>query len=108
LLCVALAAVLPGCSLFHRHGPVVGCHEPKFSTNTASLAPLQVPAGMSAPDTHNAVRIPALNEPEPSRPLSDPCLSFPPSFAVPETRGPPVRSPVVPPPLAPAPVRSAP
>jgi hypothetical protein len=108
LLCLSLAALLPGCALFHRHGPVIGCHEPKFSSNTDSRPPLQVPVGMSAPDTHNAVHIPALNEPEPSRPLSAPCLSFPPSFAVPETRGPPVRSPVVPPPPTPAPARSGP
>ena len=100
LLCLAVATALPGCALFHRHRPVVGCREPKFTTNTANLPPLKVPPGMSAPDTHNAVHIPALNEPEPARALSATCLSFPPSFAVPQTHGPPVRSTVPPPPPA--------
>jgi hypothetical protein len=98
LLCVAVATALPGCALFHRHRPAVGCRDPKFSSNSDSRPPLLVPPGMTAPDTHNAVHIPALTEPEPSRPLSAPCLAFPPSFAVPETRGPPVRSTVPPPP----------
>ncbi len=100
LLCLTVATALPSCSLFHRHRTPVGCREPKFASSTASLPPLQVPPGMSAPDTHNAVRIPALDEPEPKRLASAPCLSMPPSFAVPATHGPPVRSSV---PLPPAP-----
>jgi len=99
LLCFTVAA-LPGCSLFHRHGSAAGCREPTLAATAATLPPLRVPAGMSAPDTHNAVRIPSLDEPEPSRPRSAPCLSMPPSFAVPETHAPPVRSSV---PLPPAP-----
>ncbi|HXN09948.1 MAG TPA: hypothetical protein VN859_01805 [Steroidobacteraceae bacterium] len=99
LLCLTVATALPGCSLFHRHRSTVGCREPKFAPNTVSLPPLRVPPGMSAADTHNAVRIPALDVPEPSRPPSAPCLSMPPSFAVPETHGPPVRSSVPLPPV---------
>jgi len=107
LLCFLLATVLPGCALFHKHGQPLACRDPKFSGNTQNLPPLQVPPGMTAPDTHNAVHIPALNEPEPVRPRSAPCLPFPPSFAVPVTHGPPVRSTVPPPPIAPAPLPPA-
>ncbi len=106
LLCLTIATALPGCFLFRKHGVPTACREPKFAGSTDSRGPLQVPPGMSAPDTHSAVHIPALNEPEPVRPQSAPCLSFPPSFAVPETHGPPVRSPVPPPPPEPAPARS--
>jgi hypothetical protein len=100
--------LLPGCAWFHRHGAPVGCHEPKFAGSTDNRPPLQVPAGLTAPDTHNAVHIPELNEPERARPRSAPCLSFPPSFVVPETRGPPVRAPVAPPPRTPPPAVSGP
>jgi hypothetical protein len=92
LIGLAVATALPGCALFHRHGSAVGCREPTLAAAAASLPPLRVPPGMSAPDTRNAVRIPPLDEPEPVRPRSAPCLSMPPSFAVPETHGPPVRS----------------
>jgi len=94
---------LPGCALFHRHRTPAGCREPKFAGSTDSRPPLQVPPGLSAPDTHNAVHIPALNEPEVARPRTAPCLSFPPSFVVPDTHGPSVRPTVPPPPPAPAP-----
>jgi hypothetical protein len=107
LICLAVATTLPGCALFHRHRAAAGCREPALAATAASLPPLRVPAGMSAPDTHNAVRIPPLDEPEPARPRSAPCLSMPPSFAVPETHGPPVRS-SVPLPAAPGAAGSPP
>jgi len=59
------------------------CHEPQPYMKSMSVAPLQIPPGLDAPDTTNALRLPVLNEPAPPpRRKGDPCLDEPPSFKV--------------------------
>jgi opacity protein-like surface antigen len=72
---------LSGCaSLGHRHAKRTSCQEPTVTGDVRDLPPLRVPAGLDAPDTRNAIKVPPL--PETARPRSplDPCLSDPPSF----------------------------
>jgi uncharacterized lipoprotein len=78
LLGAALLA-LAGCSWLHRgHGS--SCREPVVGAGAPNLPPLKVPAGLDAPDTRNAIKIPPLAEPERPRAPTEPCLSEPPSF----------------------------
>ena len=59
------------------------CHETQPYMKATSVPPLVVPSGLDAPDTTNALRLPALKEPAPPpRPASSPCLDEPPSFKV--------------------------
>ena len=61
------------------------CHDVQPYTKAQTIAPLKIPAGLDAPDTSNALHIPALNEPAPpARGPKDPCLDAPPSFKVPK------------------------
>jgi hypothetical protein len=84
LLCAVTLPLLSGCALynrvFHRSGSNTGCHEHPFIGSTDSRPPLKVPEGMSAPDTRNAVKIPALATAEPERSKSEECLAQPPKF----------------------------
>jgi len=74
-------AVLTGCSLLPWHGKKsVGCKEPQVGRDAKNLPPLQVPPGLDAPDTRNAIKIPPLTEPERPRAPTEPCLSVPPSY----------------------------
>jgi hypothetical protein len=76
----ALAALLlaqSSCSRLHRSS--AKCREPLVPV-AVDTGPLQTPAGLDAPDTRNAVKVPPLNEPEKPRGTADPCLSAPPSF----------------------------
>jgi hypothetical protein len=76
----ALTALLlsqSSCSWLHRG--TAKCREPPVPV-AAETGPLQTPAGLDAPDTRNAVKVPPLNEPEKPRAAADPCLSAPPSF----------------------------
>jgi uncharacterized lipoprotein len=60
------------------------CHEVQPYMKSTSVPPLKVPAGLDAPDTTNALKLPALNEPQPPpRGSKDPCLDEPPPFKVP-------------------------
>ena len=83
---VILAALLlsqSGCRLV-RAIDKRECHEPQPYMSATTVAPLKIPAGMDAPDSTNALRLPALNEPAPPpRNAKDPCLDEPPSFKVP-------------------------
>ncbi len=86
LVCAVMLPLLSGCTLwqrvFHRGGNknFVGCTEHPFAGNAESRTPLKVPEGMSAPDTRNAVNIPALNSPDPHTGKTEPCLAQPPNF----------------------------
>lgn len=81
LLVLALFA-LAGCQHFRRIAN--SCNKPTIYATAASAAPIKVPPGVDRPDTHAALKIPALNEPPPPpRKASDPCLDVPPSFVVP-------------------------
>jgi uncharacterized lipoprotein len=62
------------------------CHEVQPYMRSGSVPALKIPAGLDAPDTTNALRLPALNEPAPPpRGPKDPCLDEPPPFKVPQT-----------------------
>jgi hypothetical protein len=86
LVCAVMLPLLSGCTLwqrvFHRGGNknFVGCTERPFAGNADSRAKLKVPEGMSAPDTRNAVNIPALNSADPHTGKTEPCLAQPPNF----------------------------
>jgi hypothetical protein len=85
LACAITLPLLSGCSLyqrvFHRGGKYfVGCTERPFAGNADSRPALKVPDGMSAPDTRNAVKIPALSTPDKYTGKTEPCLAQPPNF----------------------------
>jgi uncharacterized lipoprotein len=59
------------------------CHDVQPYMKANTVASLKIPAGLDAPDTTNALRLPALNEPAPPRrTANEPCLDEPPSFKV--------------------------
>ena len=78
-VCVVLVLTQAGCSWLHR-GRHARCSEPVIGGDVRNLPPLQVPAGLDAPDTRNAIKIPSLAEPERPRAPGEPCLAQPPSF----------------------------
>jgi hypothetical protein len=58
----------------------LSCNAPPSYGSDSSIPPLEVPLGLDAPDTRNALRVPDLNEPERPRSKHDPCLDEPPSY----------------------------
>ena len=83
LLLAALLLMQSGCRLV-RAVDKRECHEVQPYSRATSVAPLRIPAGLDAPDTTNALKLPALNEPAPPpRRGKDPCLDEPPPFKVP-------------------------
>jgi uncharacterized lipoprotein len=65
------------------------CHDTQGYQKQTSVPQLKIPAGLDAPDTTNALRLPALNEPAPPpRRRNDPCLDYPPPFKVQTARTP--------------------
>jgi len=84
-----LAPLLPVLSACHLLG-VSSCQGPQAYLGAKSVAPLKIPAGLDAPETNNALRIPALNEPAPpARKGKEPCLDEPPPFKVRQAAAPP-------------------
>jgi len=80
LVALALVLLLQGsCSMMRRMTGAGKCREPEVPA-AANRAPLKVPAGLDAPDTRNAVRVPELGAAEAPRGKTDPCLSQPPSY----------------------------
>ena len=80
-----LAAVLglTGCQHLRNLGG--SCHDTKPYMKARSIEPLKIPPGFDTPDSSNALKIPALNTPEPPRRgKKDPCLDAPPPFNVPK------------------------
>jgi uncharacterized lipoprotein len=72
-----------GCHPF-RHF-TYSCHKKQVYQEASSVPPLKIPAGLDAPDTSNALRLPQLNEPAPPpRTGQQPCLDEPPPFKVPK------------------------
>jgi hypothetical protein len=94
-LCLGALPLLSACSLynsvFHRSHDT-GCSEKPFAGNTENLPGIVVPEGLSAPDTRNVVKVPALNEPERARAKSERCLAQPPSYGTGTSISVPVRS----------------
>lgn len=76
LILLAVLLMLQGCR------SIVGsCHDPQAYQQAQSARPLQIPAGLEAPDTRNALVIPELEEPAPPpRKEGDECLDRPPSY----------------------------
>jgi hypothetical protein len=65
------------------------CHASKAPYMQAkSVPPLTVPSGLDSPDTTNALRLPALNEPPPPPRHGGPCLDEPPPFKVQPAKAP--------------------
>jgi uncharacterized lipoprotein len=74
-----LLLVLGGC---HALG-AGACHGSQPYMSAKSVPPLKIPPGLDSPETGNALRIPALNEPAPPpRKGKEPCLDEPPPFKV--------------------------
>jgi len=81
LCLVALLATVSGCHALRSKS----CNGKQAYMKSKSVPPLVVPSGLDAPDTTNALRLPALNEPPaPARHGDAPCLDEPPSFKVPQ------------------------
>jgi uncharacterized lipoprotein len=85
ILClVPLLATQSGCGLF-RGVSSKACHGKQPYMQAKTVPPLSVPPGLDAPDTTNALRLPALNEPPPPpRHAKEPCLDEPPPYKVPQ------------------------
>ena len=85
IISVAALAGLTGCHPFKHLRGSGACHDTKPYMRAGSIAPLKIPAGLDAPDTTNALHIPALTAPAPpARKRTDPCLDEPPPFSVPK------------------------
>lgn len=82
LIRIALIVVLPAVLLGAcRSGRPASCAKPGIYTEAQSVPPLRIPAGLEAPDTRGALKIPELNEPEVPLPTSAPCIDSPPKFS---------------------------
>jgi uncharacterized lipoprotein len=78
---LALLLGTSGCATFRNKS----CHEEQAYMKAKTVPPLTIPAGLDAPDTTNALRLPTLNEPAPPpRTGKQPCLDEPPPFKVPQ------------------------
>ncbi|MBV8144407.1 MAG: hypothetical protein JO184_05310 [Gammaproteobacteria bacterium] len=82
MVLLMVAPLVSGCHVF-RNASAKACHGPQPYQKATTVAPLKIPSGLDAPDTTNALRLPALNEPPPPpRKGRDPCLDEPPPFKV--------------------------
>lgn len=70
---VGSMAIASGCSSL-----VASCKKAPTYADEKDLPPLRIPVGMDAPDTREALVIPALEEPEVPRGPDDGCLEEPP------------------------------
>jgi uncharacterized lipoprotein len=87
---LSLAALVPlvlgGCRTIHRIANEDTCNKPQPYQRATSIAPLNIPRGLDAPDTSHALDIPKLDEPAfPPRRPTEPCLAAPPSFNGPQS-----------------------
>lgn len=81
----ALCVLAVGCRSWRG-----SCNDPVSYQSAQTVAPLKIPPGLQAPDNSNALRIPALNEPEPPpRDRKEGCLDSPPPFTTPKAPPPP-------------------
>ncbi len=84
-LSAAVLLALSGCKTLHHLTHDDSCNKPQPYQRATSIPPLTIPQGLDAPDTSHALDVPKLDEPAPPpRRPSDPCLSAPPSFNVPQ------------------------
>ncbi|MGH8294465.1 MAG: hypothetical protein ACRETZ_03040 [Steroidobacteraceae bacterium] len=81
----AVLLALGGCKTLHHITHEDSCNKPQPYTRAATIPPLTVPDGLDAPETSHALVVPKLDTPAPPpRGPTDPCLSAPPSFNVPQ------------------------
>ena len=73
---LVVLATLAGCRSLSENA----CNKPQVYAQAESVQPLRIPAGLDAPNTRGALRIPELSEPEAPRKLTDPCLDEPPRY----------------------------
>ena len=78
LALIALLA-LAGCGAFRP--TFENCDETPAYAGAKELPPLRVPEGVDAPDTRNALKVPAVTVPE--KPLDGRCIDAPPSYSKP-------------------------
>jgi uncharacterized lipoprotein len=75
---IAAALALGGCRAI-----IGSCHDPQPYEQAQTAEPLEIPPGLKAPDTRNALAIPELKTPAPPpRKPGDACLDMPPKYAV--------------------------
>ena len=88
LVCALTVLASTGC-VWLRHGRQSGptCRDPAVTGDTRNFPPLRVPAGLDAPDTRNAIKVPPLPETARARLPDEPCLTDPPSFGGPSLAG---------------------
>ena len=88
LACALTLLASTGC-VWLRHGRQSGptCRDPAVTGDTRNFPPLRVPAGLDAPDTRNAIKVPPLPETARARLPDEPCLTDPPSFGGPSLAG---------------------
>jgi len=80
LACVlAAVSAMTGCARMGLKSSAT-CREPAIPAQLGNNPPLTVSAGLDPPDTRNAVKVPALSEPEKPRGSDAPCLSRPPAY----------------------------
>lgn len=76
---------LSGCKVFHHITHDDSCNKPEPYQGATSIPPLNIPPGLTSPDSTRALEVPQLNEPAPPpRKAEDPCIFAPPSFNVPQ------------------------
>lgn len=86
-LLVAATAAISGCNPFRSAADL--CRDPEGYAQAQSVPPLVIPPGLESPDTRNALRIPALDTPDPPpRTRAQGCLDEPPSFVIPKPKEP--------------------
>ena len=78
LMVMTAAALLSGCHLFSKLTP--DCHTPQEYQRAGQVAPLKVPAGLDAPNTKDALVIPAVDVAPPPPGPKDVCLDVPPRY----------------------------
>jgi uncharacterized lipoprotein len=75
--CILSVATISGCK-----SRMVSCKQDnKDYAGAKELPPLTAPAGLDAPNTRNALKVPPLNTPERVRARDEGCLDTPPPFA---------------------------
>ena len=79
LLALIALLALTGCGAFRP--TYENCDETPAYAGAKELPPLRVPEGVDAPDTRNALRVPAVTVPE--KPLDGRCIDAPPSYGTP-------------------------
>ena len=82
-LLLGVVCATSGCNPFRRKNADLVCKGPEGYAEAKSVSPLQIPPGLEAPDTRNALKVPDLNTPEPPvRRQSEGCLDEPPQFVI--------------------------